>query len=507
MKKFIRNTIAASIIFTSTGASALDFQDSKHLFERAGVGVLTEREYQLVRELSREEAVDRLLSKGSSLDESFGGQVGWLDGKFISYLFVDDSQKELAESYVQCINTKSKAWLPYEMINNTNPILERMLVFWHGHFVTSLNEVNDDDLKPKEMLKHFLMYRQHALGNYKEFVREMTHSWFMLIYLNGNDNVKGENNNNFAREILELFTLGVDGGYTEDDIWELAIALTGYKVDEDAYEQYFDWDLHDKRPVTFMGEVFESEYSETRNIKFERILDKLMSLPQAHDFIIKKIWDEFIVTGYNEELIKEIKEDFARDYDLKKVVEKILKSDDFWAEENRKNMVKEPFEALMGAFRFVGLRNNSLSFAGGEEVEIRETNRMTSPLRHKFYPKKNLSTKSKMCVYSGVEEYSTIVDILSLLDVSRMMTQDFYSPPSVSGWKGGDNWINTQYIFNKSKVFYYLEQFADIERINSMDRDFIIRSLSSDPDGYSADGKDNVTILKELLNSDEFLMK
>jgi uncharacterized protein (DUF1800 family) len=497
---------AITLLSLSFSAFSLSFSDSKHLMERTGFGVMTPDEYEMVRGYSRNDAINLLINKSSDFSKSYSGNIGWMDSKYLSYLFVEDEFKEGAKSYIECINLKSKLWLPYEIINNSNPFLEKMTTFWHGHFVTSLDEINDGDLKPKEMLKHLLMYRENSLGNFRDFTLQMSSSWVMMIYLGGSDNLVGANNNNFARELMELFTMGEAGGYTEKDIWELAVALTGYRIDEDAYTKGFNWDYHDQRDIKFMGETLSSEYSDDRNIKFEKALDIILSKKSTHEFIVKKLWDEFITTGQNKQVIHQISTDFGKDFKIKSVVEAILKSDEFWSDDNRKNMIKEPFDLTMGIFRLFGLKYNELGFSGGEVVEYIETLRMSSPLRFEYYPKENLRSKSRSCEFNSPTEVSTNQLISKIMSYSTQMNQKFYSPPSVSGWPNGDQWVNAQYIYYKNELIRNLELYIDMDKLNSIDKEFLVQILTTDT-GYVYEGKDNLDIAKDLMSRNDFLLR
>ena len=140
-----------------------------------------------------------------------------------------------------------RAWWLYCMLNSGHPVREKMTLFWHNHFATSITKVQ----RAQPMMQQNELLRKHALGKFGPFLLEMSKNPAMLVYLDSNSNVKAHPNENYAREVMELFSLGV-GNYTEHDIREAARAFTGWHTDGESYE--FNAGFHDDGSKTVLGE-------------------------------------------------------------------------------------------------------------------------------------------------------------------------------------------------------------------------------------------------------------
>ena len=138
------------------------------------------------------------------------------------------------------------AWWVYVMLATRNPLLERMTLFWHGHFATSADKVNDANL----MLEQNRLLRRHALGDFRSFVQEMSRDPAMLIYLDSATNRRAHPNENYARELMELFCLG-EGNYSEKDVQELARCFTGWEIKLATFR--FNRFQHDSGTKTVLG--------------------------------------------------------------------------------------------------------------------------------------------------------------------------------------------------------------------------------------------------------------
>lgn len=139
-------------------------------------------------------------------------------------------------------------WL-YRMVNSSAPLIEKMTLFWHGHFATANYKVKDVTL----MVQQNALFRKYALGNYKELVLAIGKDPAMMIWLDVNRNKKNKPNENYAREVMELFTLGI-GQYTETDVKEAARAFTGWTYSEKENKVAFNPKQHDNDPKTLLGE-------------------------------------------------------------------------------------------------------------------------------------------------------------------------------------------------------------------------------------------------------------
>src|SRR5262249_41066823 len=141
-----------------------------------------------------------------------------------------------------------RGWWLYCMLQGGHPLREKMTLFWHNHFATSIAKVQDSNL----MFRQNCLLRKHALDRFGPLLQAISRDGAMLVWLDSNSNVKGKPNENYARELMELFSLGV-GNFTEPDIREAARAFTGWRTDGDRY--FFDRRFHDHGAQTFLGQT------------------------------------------------------------------------------------------------------------------------------------------------------------------------------------------------------------------------------------------------------------
>jgi uncharacterized protein (DUF1800 family) len=254
-----------------------------------------------------------------------------------------------------------------------------MTLFWHDHFVSSQQKVRIARL----MYGQNAMLRTNALGNFGALLHAAAKDPAMLLYLDGAQNRKGQPNENFAREVMELFTLG-EGHYTEQDVKEAARAFTGWSLNRETGEYLFRPGLHDFGSKTVLGR--------SGNFDGDAVLDILLAQSSTAEFVTAKLWREFVSPDPDASEIRRIAQAFrASSYDIKVALRAILLSDAFWARENRGTLVKSPVEFIVGTLR---------------QLEVQPP--------------------------SG----------LPFAIVSAGMGQNLFSPPNVKGWPGGNAWID-----------------------------------------------------------------
>jgi uncharacterized protein (DUF1800 family) len=222
------------------------------------------------------------------------------------------------------------------------------------------------------------------LGNFAQMLHAVSKDPAMLVYLDSATSRRGQPNENFAREVMELFTLG-EGSYSEGDIREAARSFTGWSINPDTGEFLWRPFAHDGGTKTVLGRSGE--------FKGDDVLDILLAQPQTADFVVAKLWKEFVSPQPDAREVRRIAALFrASGYDIKTVLRALLSSDAFYAAENRGALVKSPVDLVIGTMR---------QFDVG---------------------------------------YS---DPLPLTLLLRALGQDLFSPPNVKGWPGGDAWINS----------------------------------------------------------------
>ena len=255
---------------------------------------------------------------------------------------------------------------------------ERMVLFWHNHYVSEVAKVS----LPQRMYWQNKLFRDYAMGNLINLTKAVTIDPAMLIYLDGTRNRKGAPNENYARELMELFTLGI-GNYTEQDIQEAARALTGWRVD--GLTSYFDATRFDDGSKTFLGQ--------TGNFIHTDVVDIIFQQPPAAIFFCRELYNEFMHIAHDEASIATMAQ-ILRDnnYELKPVLSTLFKSVLFHTDEVRGAKIKSPVELLIGTMR-------------------------------QF----NVATP----------------DYPYIRSVAAQIKQEVFSPPNVSGWNGDKVWINT----------------------------------------------------------------
>ena len=285
-------------------------------------------------------------------------------------------------------------WWANRMVNSPRPLEEKMTLFWHNHFATNETKVRDY----RKLLLQNKTFRLHATGNFKELLIAVAKDPAMLHFLDAGQNVKGAPNENFAREIMELFTLGV-GNYEEKDIREAARAFTGWNTND--LEFIVNKDKHDSGTKTIL--------SHTGNFTGEEVIDILLDQDAAAIFIVKKIYKEFV----NEEVNNIIIDQYAKilksnNYQLKPLLKTIFLSKDFYSTENIGSHIKSPIELVVSTYKKLGLNK--------------------SP---------------------GIPDFN---------QATTAMGQTLFWPPTVAGWAGGNSWITPALLMergNFARSFLY----------------------------------------------------
>ena len=286
-----------------------------------------------------------------------------------------------------------------DIINNG--FRERLTLFWSNHFVVEYKDVN----QPAYLYQYYALIQSHALGNFKTFVSEMGLAPAMLRYLNGFENKKNSPNENYARELYELFTLGEGNGYIQEDITETARALTGYN----RFKTYlgvieFNENSFDKGSKTIFGRSGNWGYNDVIDILFEEKKDLIAN------FICNKIYRYFVSPQLNSSIVSAMAETFKQnEFELKPVLKQLFKSEHFFDSVNSNVIIKSPIDLMLGL-------HHSLSF-----------------------------------------EYEDNVDLeLNFRNKCREMGQEVFSPVDVAGWQGNHDWINSETLPKRWEFADYL---------------------------------------------------
>jgi uncharacterized protein (DUF1800 family) len=252
-----------------------------------------------------------------------------------------------------------KAWWVGLMLNQDRNIREKMVLFWHNHFATETNEI----ARGIWCYQNNAVLRQYALGNFKQFVRAITLDTGMLRYLNGYLNTNTAPDENYGRELQELFTIGKENSpnYTEDDVKQAARVLTGWRIDNNTNTYFFQANRHDSG-----NKQFSSFYNNklitgrTGNTAGDLELDDLLNMifskqNEVSKFIVKKIYRWFcyyaIDSATEANVIEPLAAQFRTNWEIKPVLETLFKSEHFFDVLNRGCMIKTPVDATIGMCR------------------------------------------------------------------------------------------------------------------------------------------------------------
>ncbi len=350
-------------------------QQNKLLYSRACFGIsLTE--FQEPRPIAA--VVEGLFPKTPPTELIAISEKDWLDHspEAMKLMGNEVEKREKQKAFRQRTRDINLLWLQ-AMVDSQYPLVEKAALFWHGHFATRI----DNPYYDQRLLQ---ILRTNALGNFGELLREVSKSAAMLQFLNNQQNKKAHPNENFAREVMELFTLG-RGHYTEDDVKEAARAFTGWAHDGTG-EFIFRKKQHDDGKKKFLGK--------TGYFNGDDILDILLEQKQTAVFITQKIYRYFVSDEkIDEKRVRELADDFYESkYDIGALLKTIFSSDWFYGEHVTGAKVKSPVELLVGYQRLMPLQFAKPQF---------------------------------------------------LLSLQRLLGQVLFAAPNVAGWPGGKNWIDS----------------------------------------------------------------
>ena len=403
-----------------------------HLLRRAGFGA-TFQELDRYCQMGYEAAVEEILHPEvqPSLEEDV------LERYYIDWKESRNIEGALTE-FVYRMNAHA----------GPRPLQEKTALFWHGVFATGLAKV----LHEKTILNQIDMFREYGLGNFRDLLVRLARDPAMIFWLDNNFNHRDAPNENWGRELLELFSMGVgmDGqeNYTEDDVKDAARAFTGWTIDDDNISsvpfgkmpwlfRYLPED-HDEGEKTFLGE--------TGNFNGEDIIDIVVKQPATARFIARHLYNFFVsdepqVPAWQHtppgdpEAIKQLEDEYFRsNYDLRSMLRMLFNSEFFKSDQARFAKVKSPAEVVVGTLHLLG--------------------------DFKF-PKRGIFHTALSCRYMG---------------------QDLLNPPSVEGWHTGEEWVDSGSLVER--VNFVADQVSNIQQpgVRSIVDTLLDRTSELDPD-------------------------
>lgn len=279
-------------------------------------------------------------------------------------------------------------WWANRMLTSPRPLQEKMALFWHGHFASNEAKVRDY----RKLLGQLELFQKQGTGNFRDLTVAVAQDPAMLSFLDAGVNVKGASNENFAREIMEIFTMGV-GHYTEADIREAARAFTGWNYVDLKF--VVNKDQHDDGEKTFLGH--------TGRLDGVDVIDIIMQQPATADYIAGKIYRYFVREDLSPELQKKLGAILRENhYEITPLLETIFLSRDFYSPASVGTQIKSPVQLAVSTYKKLGQRN-----------------------------------------IPGVPDFNLVTAALG---------QQLFSPPTVAGWAGGQSWITPGLLLERGNL-------------------------------------------------------
>ncbi|TCP55370.1 uncharacterized protein (DUF1800 family) [Tumebacillus sp. BK434] len=293
-------------------------------------------------------------------------------------------------------------WWLLQMMKSKHPLQERMTLFWHGHFTSGIQKVK----RPDFMARQNVLLRRHALGNFRKMICDVAIDPAMMIWLDNNANIKAAPNENFSRELMELFTLGV-GNYTESDVQEAARALTGWRLNRKdpigPQTVTFSPINHDDGRKTILGQ--------TGSFDLQGTVDLLIKQPATARLLAAKLWEFFAYPSPEPSVLQPVIDAFViSGYEIKALLRALFTSEAFYSDRAYLARVKSPVEYVIS---ILGL-----------------------------FPGLQLQEKHQKLTLQSL----------------HLMGQELFDPPTVAGWPSGAAWLSSSMMFAR---FNYAEVMAE----------------------------------------------
>ena len=371
-----------------------------HLLNRAGFGG-TPAEIDRLHALGPDKAVASFLDADDDSDLFPPPPLMDPEARFSYYQQVKEAADEEQRKVLRKDFTRTdreeilslRVWWLNRMRYTSDPLREKTTLFWHGHFATSNQKVKDAFAmwQQNETLRH------HALGRFPAMLKEMSRDPAMIKWLDLNQSRRDHPNENFAREVMELFSLG-EGHYSESDVMEAAKAFTGYRIDPKACSFRMDKKAFDPGPKTVFGKM--------GNFSGDEIIDMITAMPQCARFIGRKLWTFFVAENPDEETVSGVAGLLlGNGYDIGATLGVIFRSEGFYSPKVVHHQIKSPVEWM-----------------------IQTTKMLEIPLP----------------------------DTLVLDNALSILGQILFAPPNVKGWDGGRSWISASSLLYRYNLAAYL---------------------------------------------------
>ncbi|HZL34589.1 MAG TPA: DUF1800 domain-containing protein [Tepidisphaeraceae bacterium] len=368
-------------------APAWSRDDAAHLIRRAGFGA-TPGQIDRLYALGRDGAVDYLIA--GKLPE--GASAPFAHAELPAFAFDPDLQAKKQGPVTQFELQKLRAWWIDRMVRTDRPLEEKMSLFWHGLFTSGFREVKN----VRWLAKQNELFHKEAIGNYKRLTHEIIHDPAMLRYLNNDQNIKGRPNENLARELMELFTMGEGNGYAEKDIGQVARALTGMTVNPRQEAAMFFPKRHDDGMKTIFGKTGNYGPDDVVNLIFDR--------PYPAHHLAERLWVYFGTPEPAQADVNAVADALrTHNWEVAPALRVLFTSPAFYSDQTRDVMIKSPVDLEVSTLRLL------------EEP-----------------PQPRLLAVSA----GGLQQ----------------LGEALFQPPNVKGWVGGEHWITSGTIFARYRI-------------------------------------------------------
>jgi uncharacterized protein (DUF1800 family) len=364
----------------------------QHLYWRAGFLSSYDQIQKSIGE-TQKKLFEQLVGYSTSYEKIIIKNTYQIDYKQLK-MASNEEKKAMRKMSREAIMELNNKWLDH-MATTDGILRERMSLFWHNHLACSSKNVN--------FLQSYLhSIRKNSLGNFGKMLHDVSKEPAMLLYLNNQQNVKGRPNENFARELMELFTLGI-GNYTEDDIKNAARSFTGWGIRQGEF--FLRKKFHDDGIKTFFGE--------TGPLEGEDVINILLENKQTARYICTKMYAYFVNDQVNEERVEELATIFYdNDYEILPLLRSMFTSEWFYDEENIGAKIKSPIDLLIGLRRSMDIGFNNLQ---------------------------------------------------GQVFIERQLGQVLFYPPNVAGWSGGHDWIDSSSLMLRTRLTEILLLSSEID--------------------------------------------
>ncbi|MES2477069.1 MAG: DUF1800 domain-containing protein [Verrucomicrobiota bacterium] len=401
--------------------SAWTAYDAAHLLNRAGFGGSPE-DVRALHAMGREKAVESFISPTEALDAfplpdwaSDASMLASMSKRFESQRMMRRSlrgkspeeaekiRRESRKDYQQEVRRQgleAQGWWFRRMLTSRAPLREKMTLFWHDHFATSIQKVK----QPAFVIRQNQMFRENAFGSFRELTQAILLDPAMMLYLDTQSSKKGHPNENFAREVMELFTLG-EGNYSEEDIKQAARAFTGYQLNRATGKVYHNrrqWDSSDK-----------TVFGKTGPYDGKAVIDLIFQKREAARFMAGKLWEFFVYENPPEAALESLTDSFLKaNFNTGPLLREFFLSKEFYATKAVHTQIKCPLQYLISLLKQLELKTPPVGFP-----------------------------------------------ILA----EQQLGQIPFLPPNVAGWDWGKAWINTNTLLTRYNLAGFLTKGTGLE--------------------------------------------